>query len=108
MSAEEIKNYLSEHYHLSPEQAESMMPSFLSALRSHMNTLENAVREGNEAQMCRAGHTIKGAFLNLGLGKCAQIALDIEESAKGANSSVDYTSKLEMLRCLLAPVLTPE
>lgn len=103
---EEIKKYLSEQFHLPLKQVETMMPSFITALNSHMDTLEKAVGENDLAQMGRAGHTIKGAFLNLGLLECADIALDIEESAKSGNSSVDYRSKLDVLHRHLEPVFS--
>lgn len=108
MSVEKIKNYLSEQYHLPLEQVETMMPSFIAALRSHMDRLEIALSENNLVQMGKAGHTIKGAFLNLGLAECAGIALDIEESGKAENSSVDYRSKLDSLHRHLEPVFTSE
>lgn len=108
MGVEEIKNYLSEQFHLPLEQVETMMPSFIVALRSHMETLENAVRQGDVAQVGIAAHTIKGAFLNLGLEECAKIALDIEKTAKAGNSRLDYSSKLDALHRHLEPVFTAE
>lgn len=82
-----------------------MMPSFLSTLGEHMETLEDALGDSDLLRLGKAGHTIKGAFLNLGLQECAQIAIDIELSGKAGDSSVDYRAKIDSLHQLLKPIL---
>lgn len=104
MGVEEIKKYLSDQFHIPIEQVETMMPSFISTLGSHMETLEVALSENDFTELGKAGHTIKGAFLNLGLEECAKIALDIEESGKSGNTSADYRSKVDSLHRCLKPV----
>jgi HPt (histidine-containing phosphotransfer) domain-containing protein len=104
MSVEEIKKYLSDQFHLPLEQVETMMPSFISTLGSHMETLEEALDVNDPSEIGKAGHTIKGAFLNLGLAECARIALDIEESGKAGNGNADYRSKVDSLHRCLEPV----
>jgi len=104
MSVEEIKKYLLDQFHLPVDQIETMMPSFISTLGSHMENLEEALGENDLTEIGKAGHTIKGAFLNLGLEECARIALDIEESGKAGNSSADYRSKVDSLHRCLKPV----
>ena len=104
MGVEEIKKYLSKQFSLPAEQVETMMPSFISTLGSHMETLENALRENDLTKIGKAGHTIKGAFLNLGLEECAKIAFVIEESGKAGNSSMDYRAKIDSLHHHLEPV----
>lgn len=105
MGVEEIKKYLSDQFHLPVEQVEAMMPSFIATLGSHMETLEDALSGNDLTQIGKAGHTIKGAFLNLGLAECAMIARDIEESGKAGNSTADYRSKVDSLHRHLEPVL---
>jgi HPt (histidine-containing phosphotransfer) domain-containing protein len=105
MGSEDIKKHLLAQFHLPEEQIESMMPSFLSTLGAHMETLEDALKEQDLTQLGRAGHTIKGAFLNLGLEECAQIALDIEFSGKAGDKRVDYRAKIDSLHKHLEPVL---
>ena len=106
ISTENIKKHLANQFHLPDEQIESMMPSFLSTLGEHMQTLENAHGANDLVLLGKAGHTIKGAFLNLGLDDCAQIALDIERSGKAGDSNVDYRQKIDTLYQLLQPVLS--
>lgn len=108
MGAEEIKKYLSKQFQLPLEQVETMMPSFISTLSSHMQTLEDALSNNDLMQIGKAGHTIKGAFLNLGLKECAEIAFDIEESGKAGKSGVDYRSKIDLLHQHLEPVFRQE
>ena len=105
MSVEEIKKYLSEQFHLPVDQVETMMPSFLSTLGMHMENLEEALNKNNLMQVGKAGHTIKGAFLNLGLNECAQIARDIEECGKAEDAAIDYRSKIDLLHHHLKDIL---
>lgn len=105
LSIEKIKTHLAEQFSLPTDQIEIMLPSFLAALRSHMENLEKALEENDTVLLGRAGHTIKGAFLNLGLDDCAQIALCIEEKGKQGDTSTDFRSLVEELRLRLDPLV---
>ena len=105
MSVEEIKKHLCEHFHLPEDQVETMMPSFLSTLGMHMENLEEAMIANNLMRIGKAGHTIKGAFLNLGLNECARIAKDIEECGKAEDPKLDYRSKIDLLHHHLEGIL---
>lgn len=105
LSIEKIRVHLAEQFSLPGDQIELMLPSFLAALESHMQKLENALAQNNPLLLGRAGHTIKGAFLNLGLGDCARVALRIEEKGKQGDTSTDYRSLIEELRLRTAPLL---
>ncbi len=105
MSIEEIKEYLAKQFNLPSEQIETMMPSFIATLVDHMNNLEAAYLEKNLLKLGKAGHTIKGAFLNLGLHDCADIAYEIELSGKAEDASIDYGAKISSLQRQLEPVL---
>lgn len=94
----QIQGFLSEKFHLPPEQVEELLPDFISALSSHIQNLELALESGDLIQLGRAGHTLKGALLNLGLHDCVDIALDIEQKGKAQDSSVDYQSMLNELK----------
>jgi HPt (histidine-containing phosphotransfer) domain-containing protein len=102
---EKIKVHLEEQFCLPRDQIDMMLPSFLSALGSHMQNLENALEEHDLISLGRAGHTIKGAFLNLGMGDCAKVALRIEEKGKQGDTSTDYGSLIEDLRVRINPLL---
>jgi len=106
-SIKHIKIYLFEQFNLTEEQIESMLPGFIATLASHMQNLENALVENNPATMGRAAHTIKGAFLNLGLEECAQTASLIEEKGKAGDMTTDFKKLVNDLRCCLDPVITP-
>ena len=95
---EQIKEYLSRQFGLPVEQVELMLPSFLTTLGSHMANLEKALAENDLNLIGKAGHTIKGAFLNLGLMECAAIALQIEEDGKQGKSSTNFQKLVEDLR----------
>ncbi len=102
---QEIKAYLAEQFNLPAEQIETLLPSFIATLETHMKNLENGLTENRPAVMGALGHTIKGAFLNLGLTDCARIALDIEQRGKAGDHRADYKQLVSELRRKIAPIL---
>jgi histidine phosphotransfer protein HptB len=102
---QQIKTYLAENFNLPAEQIEMLLPSFIATLKTHMENLENALQENNPASLGALGHTIKGAFLNLGLNDCASIALHIEERGKAGDHTADYKRLVEELRRNINPFL---
>jgi HPt (histidine-containing phosphotransfer) domain-containing protein len=98
MSVEKIKLHLAEQFHLPVAQVEELLPNFISALASHMEHLQVAVQSGDLEVVSKAGHMIKGAFLNLGLKECAAIAQTIEEKGKAGETATDYLELVEELR----------
>ena len=100
-----IKKYLAEQFNLPPEQIEMLLPSFIATLGTHMQNLENALAENNLASIGEVGHTIKGAFLNLGLEDCARIALRIEERGKAGDHTTNFKQLVEDLRLKISPIL---
>jgi HPt (histidine-containing phosphotransfer) domain-containing protein len=95
---ERITSYLCQRFNFPEEQVVLMLPEFMSTLSSHMERLEGALKENKLAALASAGHTIKGAFLNLGLSECAEIALQIEQSARNSDDTADYPSLVASLR----------
>lgn len=95
---DQIHGYLCEKFHLPAEQVNEMMPSFIIALSSHMSKLDSALQSGDLEILGRAGHTMKGALLNLGLHDSVSIALEIEQKGKSQDESADYQALLESLR----------
>lgn len=100
-----IKDHLKRQFNLPIEQIELMLPSFIDTIDSHMAKLQEAWTKGDLVLLGRAGHTIKGAFLNLGLDECAQIALRIEERGKAGDPSEDYNKLIHQLIVKVGPVL---
>ncbi len=82
-----------------------LMPSFIATLETHMENLEGALEENDLTAIGSFGHTIKGAFLNLGLDDCAKIALQIEERGKAGDHTTDYMQLVEELRLRITPLL---
>lgn len=89
---------------LPEEQIKRMIPGFLDALRSHLSLLKEALESGDKQDMGKKAHTIKGAFLNLGLENCAEIALAIEINSK-AGKDFEYSRLVDDLQVQLAPLL---
>lgn len=90
--SDRIKIYLSNQFNLPEEQVVSMLPEFKKTLSGHMMNIEKVFQTSDLSNLEKAAHTIKGAFLNLGLIDCAEIAMKIESSAAEKDPSVDYSS----------------
>ena len=95
---DEIKQYLLEQFSLPGEQIESMLPELIATLADHIATLESRLEDGDLLQLGKAGHTMKGALLNLGLLDCADLAHKIELDGKAGRRDIDYDSQVALLR----------
>ena len=108
MSAEQrinqIKAYLCDQFQLSEEQIGEMLPGFIQTLSTHMENMERNLAEDDPIALGKAGHTMKGALLNLGLNDCAELALRIEESGKADDRLTDFTVLVADLRQRISPL----
>ena len=93
-----IKKYLSEQFNLPEDQVELMLPEFKKTLKDHMAALEDVQNHNNLKDLGKAAHTIKGAFLNLGLQDCAELAMKVEDNATLGNMQTDYTALIASIR----------
>lgn len=97
-----IRDHLAAQFNLPLEQIDSLMPSFIATLGKHMHDLEQALAEKDTQRIGKAGHTIKGAFLNLGMSECAKIAMNIEERGRNGGAIDELRTMIEKLREQLA------
>ncbi len=100
-----IKEYLYQQFNLPEEQVVLMLPEFMNTLASHMERLEGVLKENNFSSLAKAGHIIKGAFLNLGLTEAAEIALQIEEGGLLADNSIDYSFLVKNMRKIVNDII---
>ncbi len=102
MNREEYQNTIRDHlktsYNLTNEKIESVLPRFLDMLSVHMDKLENIIETGSIEALEKAGHTLKGALLNLGLHDLAQDAFVIEQISRDPNESTDYSMVVAKLK----------
>ncbi|PIE64322.1 MAG: hypothetical protein CSA26_08745 [Desulfobacterales bacterium] len=98
---QELKSYLFSRFNLSDEQMNRMLPELFATLGRHMTNLEEKLKEGDLEQLGRAGHTMKGALLNLGLSQCAEIAYQIEIKGKSGAVDADFTGMVDSMRRLI-------
>lgn len=104
MSAEykqQIKDHLARQFNLTNDQIDSMISGLIATLAGHIDNLEKVLEEGDLEQLGKAGHTIKGALLNLGLNECAEIAYDIEVKGKAGERDADYRSMVGSMRKII-------
>lgn len=102
---DQISKYLCDHYKLSAEEVESMLPTFLTTLQSHILDLENSLDAFETLSLAKAGHKLKGALLNLGLDDSAAIAKRIELEGAADNQAVDYAELVGQLKEQLKEIL---
>ena len=100
-----IRSFLCEQFQLTPDQVSAMIPNFIATLSVHMANLEVGLASGDPQVIGKAGHTIKGALLNLGLSEYADLAFAIEKRGKNGDRSVDYLALVANLRRMLAPLI---
>lgn len=74
-----IRAHLRSAYLLSDEKIEAVLPGFLDTLATHFQALEASISEADPQKISKAGHAMKGAFLNLGLLDLADVAYQIEQ-----------------------------
>jgi HPt (histidine-containing phosphotransfer) domain-containing protein len=103
---DQMKLYLCNQFQLSPEQVGDMLPNFIVTLSSHMAHMERTLGENDLMALGKAGHTMKGALLNLGLTDCAELALHIEERGKAGDRCIDYASLVADLRKQIGPLFS--
>lgn len=89
--SDRIKLYLCDQFNLPEEQVAAMLPEFKKTLSSHMDNLKQVEPTEDLKELKKAAHTIKGAFLNLGLMDCAELAITIENAAANEDTSVNFT-----------------
>jgi HPt (histidine-containing phosphotransfer) domain-containing protein len=100
-----IREHLATHFNLSFEQVDALLPSFIDTLGKHMRALEEALGSKDPLLLGKAAHTIKGAFMNLGMDECAHLALKLEEEGRSGGSLSQSRQLVEELRGHLAPLL---
>ncbi len=96
-----IKEYLGRQFSFPEEQVESMLPEFRRTLGGHMATLEEVLRQERLDDLAKAAHTIKGAFLNLGLTDCAELAKRIEGGAANNDTTMDYAALIDSMGAIV-------
>jgi HPt (histidine-containing phosphotransfer) domain-containing protein len=103
--SDRIRLFLCEQFQLTPDQVAEMMPNFIATLSVHMENLERSLAADDPLVIGKAGHTIKGALLNLGLTDYAELAYAIEKMGKGGDRSADYKALVANLRRLITPLV---
>ena len=93
-----IREHMKSSYLLSDDKINAILPGFLATLETHLSTLEEKMADGEPVPLSVAGHTIKGALLNLGLFELADTAYTIEQQSKTVDSNTDYPALVTHLK----------
>lgn len=103
---EKITHYLGEQFNLPKEQVKGMLPEFKKTLSGHMDNLETVTQIRDIMKVKEAGHTLKGALLNLGLKESAERAFQIESSNQSIDSFEDIVDNVKELRRVVDEILS--
>jgi HPt (histidine-containing phosphotransfer) domain-containing protein len=101
-----IREHMKSSYLLSDDKIAEILPGFLATLKKHMDNLEKKLGQGEPAELGVAGHTIKGALLNLGLFELADTAHVIEQRGKLLDTDTDYFTLVDYLKQQIALITT--
>ncbi len=82
-----------------------MLPDFKKTLRDHLTHLKEVHKQDNLANLAKAAHTIKGAFLNLGLRDCADLAMTIEDNANQGDRLTDYPALINSISSIVEEIV---
>jgi len=93
-----MKEHLMSAYLLSEDKAETMIPVFVNALRSHMDRLAELAADSDLEQLGRASHAVKGALLNVGLHDLAETAAALEQQCKNGVCPHDFQAMITNLQ----------
>ena len=93
-----IREHLSTAYLLPEEKIETVLPRFLASLQDLIQDLERTAETESREALGRAGHTMKGALLNLGLKELAAIAFVLEQSGRTADLEQDCAQIIAELK----------
>ena len=99
---EVIRAHMKKQFGLSHEQIDTMLPSFMDTLAGYLRELGTHFTAGNQSEVGRLAHTTKGALLNLGLHKQAELAKHIELQARGGSELAELEGDFRRLREALA------
>jgi len=101
-----IREHMKSSYLLSDDKITAILPGFLATLKSHIDNLEEKLSQGEPAALGVAGHTIKGALLNLGLFELADTAHVIEQRGKLLDTDTDYCTLVDYLKQQITLITT--
>lgn len=99
---ETMRQHLKTAYLLSDEKIATMIPVFISTLRTHVDRLAELAAGGDLQQLSRASHAVKGALLNMGLTDLAQTAQTLEKQCKSEDCTLDYRALIAQLQATVS------
>ena len=93
-----IQEHLKKAYLLPDDKIASVLPDFIDTLGQHIQNLEKNLEGGDLELLGKAGHTMRGALLNLGLKELAGTASVIEQQCEAGNLAIDYPALVTELK----------
>ncbi|SHO42947.1 Hpt domain-containing protein [Desulfopila aestuarii] len=100
-----LRNHFHSTYQLGEKQVELMVNSSRKSLDKILAEARTALQSDNvPAEMVNIGHSLKGLLLNMGEPEWAEIARDLEKSAR-AGEVRDYSALVALLTEGMATVL---
>lgn len=108
VSRDTVTRYLREKYRLPQANVDHLFEIAQMTLAEYIGLLETAAGQGDYPAMAKHSHTIKGELLQLGLTAWADLALAIEQAAKGSGQGVDYAGLVAQLRAGLNGLIVGE
>jgi hypothetical protein len=103
-----LRNHFKVTYNLGEEQVELMIQSSRKSMEKILSDAEMALQtEDPRAQLGNIGHSLKGLLLNMGEQQWAEVARDLELSARTGEVR-DYTAFIALFSTGMTAVMTYE
>ena len=99
-----VIEYLKNVYGLDIKDAEQVLNTYRDSLRTNLDVLDTAINTDDFNEIEHQAHSAKGAFLNIGLEKQAELAKEIEFAAR-SGESCDYSGMTTRLRQMISSLL---
>lgn len=101
-----LKQHFKTTYQLREDQVELMLQSSRKSMDTVLAAAEDALRaEDVCGRLGDIGHSLKGLLLNMGQSQWAEVARDLEVSAR-AGEARDYPAVITVLNTAMAAVMT--
>jgi HPt (histidine-containing phosphotransfer) domain-containing protein len=82
------------------DEVEMVIETFLQTSKKNLNDIKEAIENNDKEKLSQAAHSLKGSSSTLQLTEIAELAKEIEFSAKN-NENIDYQNQYEQLKELI-------
>ncbi len=103
VSLEQVLDYFANHYEIERADAENIIAVYAKSLHETLHKLQRNLYHNEQGEGACQAHSLKGAFLNLGLEKQAALASTLEKELR-KEILERHKMLVERLICEMQPI----